>query len=87
MLIGHMKEIVRHPVKSFRGESVEKTKIMNYGLYGDRSHAYVDDSKQGRFLTITQFQEMVRYEARFSGEETMGEYPKVEVITPEGKVV
>lgn len=85
MLIGHIKEIVRHPVKSFRGESVQQSKIMDYGLYGDRSHAYVDDTKKGNFLTITQFQEMVRYKARFVGEESMDEYPKVEVTTPEGE--
>jgi uncharacterized protein len=86
MLIGHIKEIVRHPVKSFRGESVKTSKIMDYGLYGDRSHAYLDDTKNGDFLTITQFQEMVRYQARFVGEESLDNYPKVEVITPEGKV-
>ncbi|KPU52578.1 hypothetical protein AN402_1642 [Bacillus wiedmannii] len=33
MLIGHIKEIVRHPVKSFHGENVNQTKIMEYGLY------------------------------------------------------
>ncbi|WP_102348789.1 MOSC domain-containing protein [Bacillus sp. Marseille-P3661] len=86
MLIGHIKEIVRHPVKSFRGESVQKSKIMEYGLYGDRSHAYLDETKEGDFLTITQFQEMVRYQARFVGEESMDQYPKVEVTTPERKV-
>ncbi|WP_407271144.1 MOSC domain-containing protein [Radiobacillus sp. PE A8.2] len=85
MLVGHIKEIVRHPVKSFRGESIPQTKIMDYGLYGDRSHAYVDESKNGNFLTISQFQDMVRYQARFVGEESMETYPKVEVITPEGK--
>ncbi|RKL65412.1 MOSC domain-containing protein [Salipaludibacillus neizhouensis] len=87
MLIGHIKEIVRHPVKSFRGESVQKNKIMEYGLYGDRSHTYLDDTKKGDFLTITQFQEMVRYKARFEGEESLDKFPKVEVITPEGKVL
>jgi uncharacterized protein len=86
VLIGQIKEIVRHPVKSFRGESVPKSKIMEYGLYGDRSHAYLDDTKKGNFLTITQFHEMVQYKSRFVGEESLDEYPKVEVITPEGKV-
>ncbi|MGM0901910.1 MAG: MOSC domain-containing protein [Bacillota bacterium] len=86
MLIGHIKEIVRHPIKSFRGESVKNSKIMEYGLYGDRSHAYVDELKEGDFLTITQFQEMVRYQARFVGKESIYKYPKVEVVTPEGKV-
>jgi uncharacterized protein len=71
MLIGHIKEIVRHPVKSFRGESVKRSKIMEYGFYGDRSHAYIDDTKNRDFLTITQFQEMVRYQARFVGEESI----------------
>lgn len=86
MLIGHIKEIVRHPVKSLRGKSVQKSKIMEYGLYGDRSHVYLDDTREGKFLSITQFQEMVRYQARFVGEESMNQYPKVEVITPEKKV-
>ncbi|PMC34434.1 MOSC domain-containing protein [Bacillus sp. UMB0899] len=86
MLVGHIKEIIRHPVKSFRGESVQQSKIMDYGLYGDRSHVYLDETKKGDFLTITYFNEMVRYEAKFVGEESMDEYPKVEVITPEGKV-
>ncbi|MFJ7364126.1 MOSC domain-containing protein [Peribacillus frigoritolerans] len=86
MLIGHIKEIVRHPIKSLGGEFVQKSKIMDYGLYGDRSHAYTDETRKGDFLTITQFQEMVRYKARFVGDELMEEYPKVEVMTPEGKV-
>lgn len=87
MLIGTIKEIVRHPVKSFRGESVQKTKIMGYGLYGDRSHALLDKSRAGKFLTITQFPEMVRYQAKFMGEELNDEYPEVQVTTPEGQVM
>ncbi len=87
MKIGHIKEIVRHPVKSFHGESVQKTQVMEYGLYGDRSHAFLDEKRSGKFLTITQFPEMAQYKARFAGEESMQEYPKVEIITPEGKVI
>ncbi|WP_028782353.1 MOSC domain-containing protein [Thalassobacillus devorans] len=87
MLIGHIKEIVRHPVKSFRGESVPQTQIMEYGLYGDRSHTYLDGTKNGEFLTITNFPEMVRYQAEFAGNESMEAYPNVKVTTPEGKVV
>lgn len=67
MLVGHIKELVRHPVKSFFGESVQETQIMDYGLYGDRSHAFLDETRKNKFLTITQFPEMVRYKARFSG--------------------
>ncbi|WP_429874705.1 MOSC N-terminal beta barrel domain-containing protein [Fictibacillus sp. NRS-1165] len=85
-LIGHIKEIIRHPVKSFYGESVKETKIMKYGLYGDRSHAFLDETRKGKFLTITQFPEMVRYKARFAGEESIDRYPKVEIVTPEGPI-
>lgn len=87
MLIGHIEEIVRHPVKSFRGESVQETNIMAYGLYGDRSHTFRDDTREDKYLTITQFPEMVRYAAKFTGEESILAYPKVEITTPEGKLV
>lgn len=87
LLIGHIKEIIRHPVKSFYGESVEKTRVMGYGLYGDRSHAFLDETRPGKFLTITQFTEMVKYKARFVGEESVEKYPEVEIVTPEGRVV
>ncbi|SDN24690.1 hypothetical protein SAMN04488137_3738 [Fictibacillus solisalsi] len=85
MLVGHIKELVRHPVKSFFGESVQETQVMDYGLYGDRSHAFLDKTREDKFLTITQFPEMVRYKARFSGEESLDRYPNVEITTPEGR--
>ncbi|WP_077622608.1 MOSC domain-containing protein [Sediminibacillus massiliensis] len=85
MLVGHMKEIVRHPIKSFDGEFVQESKIMDYGLYGDRSHAYLDEAKDD-FLTITQFPEMVRYQASFTGKDSLEKYPEIQVTTPEGQV-
>jgi uncharacterized protein len=87
MLIGHIREIVRYPVKSFHGECVNKTNVMNYGLYGDRSHAYLDESRPGKYLTITQFPEMVRYKAEFMGEENLNQYPPVRITAPDGKKV
>ncbi|WP_264737952.1 MOSC domain-containing protein [Cytobacillus firmus] len=87
MLIGHVKEIVRYPVKSFHGESVVKTKVMDYGLYGDRSHAYLDESRPGKYLTITQYPEMVRYKAEFMGEENENIFPPVSITTPDGRQI
>ena len=87
MLIGYIRDIVRYPVKSFRGESVNKTNVMNYGLYGDRSHAYLDESRPGKYLTITQFPEMVRYKAGFMGEENLNKYPPARITAPDGKQV
>ncbi|MDQ0272911.1 MOSC domain-containing protein [Cytobacillus purgationiresistens] len=85
-LIGHVGKILRYPVKSLGGESVSSARVMYYGMYGDRSHTILDESRQGKYLTITQFQEMVKYKARFIGEESADRYPAVEIITPDGKV-
>ncbi len=86
MIAGEIKEIVRHPVKSMRGESVQETTIEAYGIYGDRSHAYLDNTRPGKFVTATQFPAMIGYGAKFIGEESQDVYPAVEVKTPEGKV-
>ncbi|MGM8366548.1 MOSC domain-containing protein [Virgibacillus sp. W0181] len=85
MLIGSIKEITRHPVKSFKGEKVDKTQVMKYGLYGDRSHAFLDKSRPGKFLTITQVPGMINYDAKFIGNETMNIYPKLEITSPSGR--
>ncbi|WP_226666555.1 MOSC domain-containing protein [Metabacillus litoralis] len=86
MMIGHLKEITRHPVKSFGGESIEKTQVMNYGLYGDRSHAIKDLSRENNFLTITQFPRMAQYKAAFISEESELNFPEIQVTTPDQKV-
>ncbi|MCM3338464.1 MOSC domain-containing protein [Paenibacillus sp. MER TA 81-3] len=84
--IGALKEIVRHPVKSFRGERVQHTKLMDYGLYGDRSHVFLDDTRPGKYVTITQCPKMAQYEARFAGPDNVEQYPRVEVRSPNGIV-
>lgn len=86
MLIGNLKEIIRHPVKSFTGEKVQKTKMMSYGLYGDRSHAFKDLTRANKFLTITQFPKMAQYKASFNSEESQKEFPSIQVTSPEGKL-
>ncbi len=86
MIIGELKEIVRHPIKSFRGENVQQTFIAPYGLYGDRSHAFLDETRPGKYLTATQLPEMIGYTASFIGEETLDTYPSIKIVSPEGKI-
>ncbi|MDA2384321.1 MOSC domain-containing protein [Bacillus cereus] len=86
MIIGELKEIVRHPIKSFRGENVQQTYIASYGLYGDRSHAFLDETRPGKYLTATQLPEMIGYKAGFIGEESLDIYPPIKIISPEGKI-
>lgn len=87
MKVGTIKEIIRHPVKSFGGESVAETRLMPYGLYGDRSHAFLDTSRPGRFLTITQAPEMATFSACFSGKEQDNMFPAVIIRMPDGSSV
>lgn len=84
MIIGKVTNITRHPVKSFTGENVQKAKVMSYGIYGDRSHTFVQKENQ-KHLTITQFPNMVTYNAKFIGEEREDTFPKVEVIAGDKK--
>lgn len=83
MYIGRIKEIVRHPIKSFQGERVARTQVMEYGLYGDRSHAFVHKTNRNQYVTITQLPQMAGFQARFTVQETMKHYPRVEVTTPQ----
>lgn len=82
--IGVLSSLIRYPVKSFGGEYVESTKVFPYGVYGDRSHVIMDDRRKGKYLTITQHQEMATYKASFVGEESEEAYPEVQVRTPNG---
>ncbi|WP_312094505.1 MOSC domain-containing protein [Niallia sp.] len=84
MNIGNIQKIMRYPVKSFTGENVLKAQIMSYGIYGDRSHAFVDKTNKDKHLTITQFPEMVTYKAQFLGEESLDAFPKIKVSASDG---
>ncbi|MCA0988727.1 MOSC domain-containing protein [Guptibacillus algicola] len=82
MHVGTISEITRHPVKSMRGQKVNETKVMNYGLYGDRSHALLDENES--FLTITQFPDMVTYRASFEEPDSLESFPEPKVTTMSG---
>ncbi|WP_400241566.1 MOSC domain-containing protein [Niallia sp. JL1B1071] len=84
MIIGTIQNIMRYPVKSFTGEYLSKARIMSYGIYGDRSHAFIDRTNRDKHLTITQFPEMVTYKAQFLGEESLEQFPKLKVTARDG---
>lgn len=86
--VGELREIHRYPVKSFAGESLESSKIDSYGLYGDRSHAFVDVTKEGwnKYFTARHSSRMLGYKAALVGEGTVLAFPEVEVISPDGRM-
>lgn len=84
MIIGNIQKVMRYPVKSFTGENISTASIMSYGIYGDRSHAFIDKTNNNKHLTITQFPEMVTYKAKFLGDESLDVFPKLKVIARDG---
>lgn len=85
--IGQISEINRYPVKSFAGESLEACKIETYGLYGDRCHAFIDETKEGweSFFTARDIPNMLTYKAKLIGEGSEAEF-KVSVTSPDGRI-
>ncbi|PLR95059.1 MOSC domain-containing protein [Bacillus sp. T33-2] len=84
-LIGEIQNIIRYPVKSFQGEKVQQSTIEAYGLYGDRSHVFIDETKPRKYVMATHFPELLKYEAQFEGQESSEKYPQVRITTPQGK--
>lgn len=86
ILIGEIKQINRYPIKSFSGESLNSTRIEAYGLYGDRSHALVDETKEGwdSYITAREIPQLLRYKVEFIGEGTLSDFPQVKITSPQG---
>ncbi|BBH22303.1 molybdenum cofactor biosynthesis protein [Paenibacillus baekrokdamisoli] len=85
--IGQLSQINRYPVKSFAGESLKTSKVETYGLYGDRCHAFIDETKQGwdSFVTARAIPNMLGYKAKLVGEGAEQEFPKVNITSPDGR--
>lgn len=84
--IGELVQINRYPIKSFAGESLERVEIANYGLYGDRCHAFIDETKEDwdAYITARQIPQMLSYKAKLAGEGSDDRFPDVMVTTPAG---
>ncbi|GMK41887.1 hypothetical protein PCCS19_49460 [Paenibacillus sp. CCS19] len=86
--IGRITHLTRYPVKSMAGESLQRAPIAPYGLYGDRSHALIDNEKEGwdSFITARQYPQMLGYTASLpdSGG-TEAAFPPVRITAPDGR--
>jgi len=86
--VGRLAQLTRYPVKSMAGEELERADVAAYGLYGDRSHAFVDETKEGwdRYVTARQIAPLLRWRASLGeGGTGSGEYPTVHIVSPEGE--
>ncbi|TMV50351.1 MOSC domain-containing protein [Paenibacillus mesophilus] len=87
--MGEIVQINRYPVKSFAGESITSSKIEAYGIYGDRSHAFIDETKDGwdSYITARQIPDMLAYKAELVGDGTEDLFPSVRVTSADGRVL
>jgi uncharacterized protein YcbX len=84
--VGKLDRIIRYPVKAMRGESLPSCRVDNFGLYGDRSRYFLDDSRSGKFLSADRAPQILGYQAELIGEERGDAYPQVRITSPNGTV-
>src|SRR5690554_6451310 len=87
-LIGEIIQINRYPVKSLAGERLNHVDVRTNGLLGDRSHAFIDATKEGwnRYITARQIPELLHYRAELDIHETADEYARVKITGLDGMV-
>ncbi|MEJ8546346.1 MOSC domain-containing protein [Brevibacillus borstelensis] len=83
--IGTVTSIFRHPVKAMKGERLQTSLVDNFGLYGDRGYAFLDESRNGKYLSADIVPGLLGYAARLLGESGEEAYPEVRIQAPNGK--
>lgn len=89
--IGTVEILRRYPVKSMRGEDLQRVFVAYTGIMGDRTFAFVNPAKRDNFPwhTVREYPEMLLYTPRYVEELSPDElYPKresfrIEVETPD----
>jgi uncharacterized protein YcbX len=83
--IGHIRELVRYPVKSMAGTPIESTFLGWHGLVGDRRFAFrrLGDQNGFPWLTASRVPELLLYHP-FGLDERTGEPLPTHVRTPAG---
>ncbi len=86
MSAGTVAEIWRYPVKSMRGERIDRAEFRWTGIAGDRQFAFLraDDRSRFPWLTGRVLPELVLYRACFDDPEDPRNSP-VSVIAPDGQ--
>ncbi|NMM51123.1 MOSC domain-containing protein [Paenibacillus aquistagni] len=89
-LLGSISDIYRYPVKSFGGERLDACKVESYGLLGDRSYAFIDETKTGwnQYVTARKIPKMLSYQASLieDAPSAAGQRPEVRITGPDGRI-
>lgn len=84
--VGRLQSIYRHPVKAMRGEKLAACRVDAFGLYGDRGYCFLDDSRNGKYLSADVVPALLGYSATMTDVAEAGQYPEVRVQARDGSV-
>jgi hypothetical protein len=90
MLVGHLKEIWRYPVKSRGGETLASAQLNPQGIPGDRCWAVVD-SETNEIRSAKRWPALLNHRAKLEPGADVGEgdygdaLPDLEIVFPDGQ--
>lgn len=84
--VGRLQSIFRHPIKAMRGEQLASCQVDAFGLYGDRGYCFLDESRNGKYLSADVVPALLGYAATLSSETKSDDYPEVRVVAQDGSV-
>ena len=84
--VGYVKSLLRYPVKSMVGETVEQAQILPYGMRGDRSWAIRDESA-GELTVVRKIPRLLMCSASYISEPESDDSAPIAITLPDGKVV
>lgn len=86
MQVGEVRELWRYPVKSMRGERLERASVIaTYGVPGDRGWA-IRDEEAGEIRGAKKIGSLLQFEAHYLEEPSGNSAPPVAITFPDGSV-
>jgi uncharacterized protein YcbX len=83
--IGVVKDLLRYPVKSMRGERLSEVDIGVHGVIGDRAYALREAN--GRIVTAKKRANMLEFGARYDAPPVPGALAPLRITLPDGRTV
>jgi uncharacterized protein YcbX len=83
--IGTVKALWRYPVKSMRGEALDRALVSECGIVGDRAWAVID-AGYGGAISARAFPRMLEARAFWEGDPVADAAARVRIETPDGRL-
>ena len=86
MIVGHVSELWRYPIKSMGGERLDRAEVIpTYGIPGDRAWA-IRDEEAGEIRGAKKLHSLVQFGVRYLDEPHGDGAPPIEITFPSGMI-